>query len=229
MATNPIPTFREFVLRGPAAALDRLLTQLPDFLPAAWYRDQESERQAQEVGSEEGAYRCYRFAGSPTLPEATLWLFVEVGQAQVVNIVAPSLFELGYERYNAILAQFAEVVTQAIAGVGAAIEVAPWREPTLEEVLQPEPARLFEQFAKLANPMTGTLQPADGERWQDFLISAHQQQVEPNEELLRRWLKAECHWPEQAIDHTLEEMHTGLELLRKYEQTLPRATYGRAA
>jgi hypothetical protein len=229
MAISPIPTFAELILHGHKAELARLFDQLPAFLPDTWQRDGASEAKAQDVGVEGGEYRCYQFIGNQELPLATLWLFVEDEKAQAVNITAPSLFELGYERYNAILAQFTKAVKQAISEMAIAVEIAPWQEPTLEGVLQPEPARLFRKFAKLANPTTGSLHPADEERWQDFLISAHQHQVNPDEDLLRYWLSAECHWSEQIIDHALEAMRTSLELLRKYEQTLSRTTYGHVA
>lgn len=229
MATDSIPTFRKFIIRGQAATLEQLVSQLPAYLPPTWQRDTASEASAKELGDEAGDYRCFRFAGSTILPMATLWLFLERNQAQVVNIVAPNEFELGYERYNTILAEFAAAVAQAIAATGLPLTIAPWHEPTLEQVLEPEPARLFKRFARLANPSTGTAHPADAERWQDFLISAHQHQVMPDADLLRRWLKAECHWPESTTDATLDDMQKSLDLLQRFQQTVPPAAYGHAA
>jgi hypothetical protein len=229
MASDSIPTFREFQFRGQPEALVRLFTELPSYLPAEWQPDTASESAIQGMGDDTGDYRCYRFAGAAHLPAATLWLFVEKAQAKVVNIVSPSEFELGYERYNAILARFAAAVMKAISALHLAIAIIPWHEPTLEQVLTTEPARLFRSFARLANSTTGTQHPADAARWQEFLISVHQHHVTPDDELLRRWLRVECRWPEETIDQVLDEMHSSLELLHRYQQTLPATPYGQAA
>lgn len=201
-----------------AESLIGCLDGMQRFLSPGWVRDVSKDEEATRLGSGH-VMRCYRFEGEGNTPPAALWLAIEEAEADVSNVVPLSVGSLSIDQYNDIVSRFAVMVRKAEQSHDD-IEVttsAPHQD--LEDWLPRRAAQLFRQFAGHANPSTGTSHPRDLERWNAFLVDAHQESVEVDPARLASWLRENCGWSEDVAHGLVIEYERGRHLLATYDQT----------
>lgn len=132
---------------------------------------------------------------------------------RVTNIVPRDVRELGIDKYNFILADFARSVVER-AAKGSQIRVI-LSEPTLSlpTLVGEQAVPALEAFLSGANKGTGSAHPSDRRRWLEFLITVHRQGKRPEGEAFERWLVEVEGWPSDTAEQLVEELQFGLALL----------------
>jgi hypothetical protein len=83
----------------------------------------------------------------------------------------------------------------------------------LEHWLSAAAAEKLRRFSSGANRGTGSSHPQDRERWNEFVLSAHQARSILDASTLRRWLVEVDQWPPEVADQLAVEYEYGRELL----------------
>lgn len=200
-------------------AVDAFADALPTALPAGWsYSDTMKDGM---LGKNTRAVRLIR-ERTAGVPRALLALVVQPGKATVGNIVPaddddPADRELGHDRYNFILEEFAtfalpladahhvqHTLTKAHADLGA------W--------LSPQGITLLESFSNLANKSTGSGHPLDAERWYTFIIQTHREGSSLDVSTLGRYLVERLGWGDDQAHKLMLEYEFARELLVAYDR-----------
>ncbi len=124
-----------------------------------------------------------------------------------------SKHQLALGEYNYILEEFHErLLRPAAERVGltavlsdAAVGLDHWMSAATAEKLQ--------SFSANANKGTGSSHPSDREKWNDFVLSAHQEGSSLDAATLRRWLVEVEGWAPEAADQLAVGYEYGRELL----------------
>jgi hypothetical protein len=131
----------------------------------------------------------------------------------VSNVIPHSRRRLNYDQYNRVVAEFYDhFVRPAAARAGAVAELTE-TQADLGRWLSPAAAEKFRRFSSCANKGTGASHPQDRERWNDFVLSAHQDRSTLDGSTVRRWLVEVEDWPLEVADQLAVEYEYGRELL----------------
>lgn len=215
---------RELEARTTPETASRLLDALDERLPAGWRRGSELEAELGSLAGGTDDMRCYVCTATSKRDSAALWVSVrERGTVWVSNIVPHEKSELSIEEYNRILEEFANLVLGPAAhALGIPVELSA-DEPTLEDLACPEPASRLRQFARAANKFSGAAHPLDRQRWNRFVIAAHEADSPLSAEDLGRWLVEVEGWPEDVAHRLTIEYESARSLLKDHDRDFPHA------
>lgn len=146
--------------------------------------------------------------------EACLLSLVLDGRGfKVANIVPREARELGIDKYNRLLVDFAQRVVMR-AAMQSPIHVVP-SEPSLSlsDLVGKQAVRALEAFLSGANKATGSSHPSDRKRWFEFLVAVHREGMRPDGEAFERWLLEVENWPSDTAEQLVGELQFGLALL----------------
>jgi hypothetical protein len=151
---------------------------------------------------------------------AALWLQARNPEEWYVsNIVPLGKHNLSDEEYNQVLGEFESRFLEPLSrGSAVRPEILPART-RLEDYLSPEAARLLRAFSA-AN--CTSLHASDRQRWQQFLVRAHQEESIMDAAFLEEWLASEG-WPEEARANLAREYESARQLLWSYDEEQRRA------
>jgi len=76
-----------------------------------------------------------------------------------------------------------------------------------------ETATCLRNFSHLANKGTGSAHPSDRQRWNAFVLSAHETGSNLDASMLARWLMEVEDWPSEVAEQLAVEYEYGRELL----------------
>jgi hypothetical protein len=204
--------FRDLFLRGEPDRLVAALAEVERSLTGGWFRDAEAERRlAAATASRSSCFGCFADGDRPGV---TVILTPKTPDTlSVSNVIPHSRRQLGHEQYNRVLAEFYDrFVRPAAARTGIVAELTD-AEADLEHWLSPVAADKLRRFSASANKGTGASHPHDRERWNDFVLSVHQEGNTLDASTLRRWLVEVEQWPPEVADHLVAEYEYGRELL----------------
>lgn len=149
---------------------------------------------------------------------ALLWFFPKGDRASVGNIVPLDRQKLEPARYNSIVASFVATYLEPICkDIGCRIELGP-EERTAKSSLSEAAMRALEHFSDHANKGTGNAHPDDARRWADFVIQCFRDRTKMGVYVFREWMR-EAEWEDSVIDDLYDDYETGLEILKRYEET----------
>lgn len=206
--------FRELILRGDEARLVAVIAEIERAVPKDWFRDKVIEERTQRVSRHPRPIYCFACAKTDLRPGAHVFLTdTASGVLQVSNIIPHTQHQLEPGQYNAILEEFCERLVRPVAlrmGVEVALTEA---QADLERWLSKAAAEKLRAFSVCANKSTGAAHPKDRERWNDFVVAAHQDRSSLDASTLRRWLLEIENWPPEVADQLAREYAFGRELL----------------
>ena len=131
----------------------------------------------------------------------------------VANVVPLSTHQLSTDEYNLVLEDFfTRFVQPASARTGVRPELTQ-TQADLEQWMSGGTAEKLRTFSASANKGTWASHPADRERWNDFVLSTHQERSSLNGSTLRRWLVEVEDWPPEVADQLACEYEVGREIL----------------
>jgi len=194
------------------AAVADLIERSP---PAAWARDRAAEGRMRSapVLTHRPAF-CFTCAQDGQRPSATLILSQKEGAAfHVSNIIPISRHQLTHGEYNAILEDFYERVLRPYTGTAGVTANLTGSRVELEHWMSAETAEKLRRFSACANKGTGSAHPRDRDRWNEFVVAAHQDDSRMDASDLRRWLIEVEAWPPEVADQLALEYEYGRELL----------------
>lgn len=214
--SKPLDIFRDLYLRGPASSADTLRQALKHCAVAPWRYAKEKERQFRELDIA-GDALAFERAATPGFEAAGLMLIADGDGLRVANIVPLELSELSHRAYNAILEDFAsQIARPAAQEAGYGVEISS-STLQLESVVSPAVTEALRRFSVLANKSTGASHPMDRDRWFDFILTAHRENVQLDASVLARWLNESEGWPEDGARELAGEYERSRSLLTRYE------------
>ena len=203
-------------------------TPFPEFIRSleavkavAWQRAESLEKSLASTTG--GDMACFEFspdqANSP-LPAALVWMSFkkDASLAWVTNIVPRERRKLTEDEYNDLLDRFRMDVIQPVAVRLSLPVTRSKRDPSLEDLINPETAGALRRFSACANKSTGSSHPCDLERWNQFLFLYHRKRDKLDPTLLGEFLM-EDGWSEDMAHELVAEFERGVDLLRNYDPT----------
>ncbi len=206
--------FRELFIRGEPDRLAATLTEIERTLSEDWFRDVETEKQlaALPTAVRSSCFGCFDDGGNR--PGATIILTTkDPDTLSVANVIPISRHRLNYDQYNRVLEEFYNRFVQPAAATTGAVAELTDTQADLEYWLSPLTAEKLRRFSSCANKGTGAALSQDRERWNDFVLSAHQDRSTLDASTLRRWLVEVEDWPPEVADQLAVEYYYGRELL----------------
>lgn len=206
--------FRELFIRGEPDRLAATVAEIERSLSEDWFRDKEKERQLASLPTavQSSCFGC--FDDGSGRPGATVILTAKSPDVlSVANVIPHSRSRLDYNQYNRVLEEFYNRFVQpAAAKTGVEAELTD-TQADLEHWLSLTAAEKLRRFSSWANKGTGASLSQDRERWNDFVLSAHQDGSPLDSSTLRRWLVEVEDWPPEVADQLAFEYYYGRELL----------------
>ncbi len=206
--------FRELFIRGEPDRLTATLAEIERVLSDGWFHDKETERQLADLppAVRSSCFGCFDDGGNR--PAATVILTPKKpDMLYVSNVIPHSRRRLNYDQYNRVLEElYKRFVQPAAAATGVVAELTD-TQADLEQWLSSAAAEKLRRFSSCANRGTGASHPQDRERWNDFVVSAHQDRSTLDASTLRRWLVEVENWPPEVADQLAVEYYYGRELL----------------
>jgi hypothetical protein len=211
--------FRDLYVSTDADRMAAVVEQIERSLPPGWARNPEVESNIRSSPFGTRPTYCFTRAGHGDHPTATLVLTQkDPGTFFVSNIIPTSKHQLSYGEYNSILEEFYERTLRQSSercGLTAMLTEA---QADLDHWMPPATAERLRAFSASANKGTGAAHPRDRERWNDFVLSAHQDGSRMDASTLRRWLIESEGWPSELADQLALEYEYGRELLSFAEE-----------
>ena len=203
--------FRTLTIKLEAEAMARVIEELTPQLPEGWTRDHETEEGLRKVGNKEVTY-CFVHT-DPYETRSLLFVAMSDQSAfEITNIVPLSCSQLPFRQYNETVVRFATLMSPFVAKAKGTLQVGP-DFVDLDYWMSPATAEALRQFSRRANRSVAAGHPADRERWNAFVLSAHADQCKMTPGELRRWLIEEERWYDAAAERLADEYQYGRELL----------------
>jgi hypothetical protein len=183
--------------------------------PPGWTRDRAAEEHARAapVLRPKPTF-CFTCSAEGQRPAAMVILTEKTaGTFFVSNIVPTIKHQLGYGEYNAILEDFYDRIIRPHTGPAGVTASLTGGEVDLEHWMSHETAEILREFSACANKGTGSSHPADSDRWNAFVVAAHQNGCKMDAADLRRWLLEVDGWPPEVAEQLALEYEYGRELL----------------
>jgi hypothetical protein len=205
--------FRDLFIRGEPDRLAATVAEIERALGKGWFRDEETERQLAALPTAARSF-CFGCVDDGNRPGATVILTAKGPDTLYVsNVIPHSRRRLNFDQYNRLVGELYERFVQpAAATTGAQAELTD-TQADLERWLSPASAERLRRFSSSANKGTGSSHPQDRERWNDFVLAAHQDRSALSASTLRRWLVEVEDWPPEVADQLAVEYEYGRELL----------------
>jgi hypothetical protein len=216
--------FRNLFIRGEPDRLAATVAEVERTLGEGWFHDRETENRlaALPTVGQSSCFGCFDDGIRPDArcrPGATVILTAKgPGELYISNVIPHSRRQLDYDQYNRIVTEFYErFVLPAAATTGVVAELTD-TQADLGRWLSDAAARKLRDFSSSANKGTGASLPQDRERWNNFVLAAHQDRSSLDASTLRRWLVEVEDWPPEVAEQLAIEYQYGRELLAYAEE-----------
>jgi hypothetical protein len=161
---------------------------------------------------------CFSFPSREDCPHGMLWLtFRNDREVAVSNVVPKEFGWLSTEQFNRVMDEFFHRFVEPFAAQAAVQIELTSDEFQLEDVLSKGAANLFRGFMGPESSRDIVLHHCDEQRWQRFIVAAHQEKLKLDGATLHRWLVEEGHLIEEAASERVSEYEFARSLLRVYE------------
>jgi hypothetical protein len=196
---------------GDPKQLDAFLVEFEKLLPTGWFRDRKMER---EISSPSSNTTIYLFVLEPEPQNRVVSLVItrpqpnQLASGQWVPIADYHVAEKAIEQF------LSDIFAPAVAKFGLSLTYA--GSGLLEQELGFEVIDRLKEFARRANPNVTQLSREDRQRWNSFLIAAHQDDLRFDLLYLKDWL-IRSGWSEQLSDELTSEYYRARHLLGEYD------------
>ncbi len=211
--------FRDLYISANAETMAAAVAAMESALPPGWVRDRDAENRSLAFrASTKRATYCFARKKDKHRPAAMLVLAQKESETDpdtfyVSNIVPLERHQLEHGEYNAVLEDFYERVFKPYAESAGVEHTFTGEEASLERWMDAPTAELLRTFSDRANKGTGVSHPRDRERWNAFLLSAHQSGSTLDPSTLARWLVEAEDWSPEIAEQLALEYESGLGLL----------------
>lgn len=202
--------YQELTVTGERAAIEAFFAGL-DGNACNWKPNTEILRHSL-LGAD---YKAFDVPQEVTPRPSRLFLHLNASHTacSLANIVQ-SGGELNPKEYNAILQAFYSDCLQANVEKHQLQVTMTKSEVFLEDTLSPQNMALLEDFARSANPATGSSHPQDYRRWIAFISASVQDEQILETDLLREWLMSQG-FPSDIAYALKEEYRFGVALIHE--------------
>jgi hypothetical protein len=206
--------FRDLFLRGEREQLAGLMDDVEKSLPSGWERDRTIEEKLRTLASRTEPTYAFAHNRDDRLPAATIYITEkEPGVFFVGNIVPLRKHQLSHGESNRLLEEFCERILRPLAEPrGVQVELTSCHAD-LGDWLSDTAAEKLRNFSMTASRNSGSVRPADQERWFDFIVTAKSEGSRLDSRTLRRWLIENEGWSPEIADRLAGEYAFGEELL----------------
>jgi hypothetical protein len=205
--------FRDLYIHCTSEQFTLLMGDVERSLTGGWTRDVAEEKRLRSLPFFEPSTSCFSCAAAGARPAATVFLTEkESGTFHVSNVVPEKLGQLSYREYNGILEEFAALLRPCADRLGVRTELTAG-QADLENWLSTEAAGKLRKFSASANKGSGASHPSDRQRWNEFVVAAHEGKCDLSGSTLRRWLVEVEGWPPDVASQLAVEYEYGRELL----------------
>ncbi len=206
--------FRDLIVQGSSEELAATMVEVEQSLAAGWTRDRTTEERMRLLATRGHPVYCFSCSNENGRPAAMVYLMeTSPGALCATNIVPRSQHQLAHDEYNSLLEELCDRFIRPAAGkTGARVHLTA-TQVGLENWLPAAPAEKLRAFSTAANKGTGPAQPSDRERWNDFVVAAHEAGSQLPPSTLRRWLIEIEGWPVEVADQLAIEYEAGREVL----------------
>lgn len=207
--------FRDLYISANAEMMKAAVAETEKALPSDWRRDTSTEARAQAFSTSGNRVTyCFVCKKDKSRPSARLVLAQkDPATFYVSNIIPIERHQLDCAEYNGVLEDFYERVFRPYAEKVNMEHTLTGAEAGLERWMDATTAELLRTFSASANKGTGVSHPNDRERWNAFLLSAHQNGSKLDPSTLARWLIEAEDWSPEIAEQLALEYESGLGLL----------------
>ena len=205
--------FRDLLIEGETDQLLAAVEAIRESMSDDWRWDRVSEERLRTIGTAGPCY-CFACLQKGRRPAATVFMTPKAPRTlSVANVVPLTKHQLSNDEYNLILEDFfTRFVEPASARTGVRPELTK-TQADLEQWMSRGAAEKLRTFTASAKKGTWASHPGDRERWNDFVLSAHQDNSNLDGSILRRWLVEVEDWPPEVADLLASEYEFGREIL----------------
>ena len=207
--------FRDLTISADTERMAAAVAQIERSLPAGWMRDRAAEAKARSAPllTPRVTY-CFTCTKDGRRPAAMLILAQkDAGTFYVSNIVPTDRRQLSHPEYNSVLEDFFQRVLRPHAEQSGLMHSITGADVGLDQWMSAATAEKLQQFSAAANRGTGSSHPNDRERWNEFVLAAHQERSSLDSSTLKRWLVEAEEWPPEVAEQLAVEYEYGRELL----------------
>jgi hypothetical protein len=192
--------FQDLEIKGSASKLLQLVAAVEQDLRDGWTLKHEQGILASTSANREFCFACTATAQRKA---AELWLVLRQDKTvlRVGNIVPREQRSLSYDEYNQILREFYHEFVKPQVDRLSLHATLSRPEVTIDDFASPATVKLLMSFSRTTNRATGATHPSDSERFNRFVISAHESHDTIDTDILQRWLVEEEGW---SIDEASE-------------------------
>lgn len=204
--------FRRLIVRADAVTVGTMVDQIEHGMPSGWTLDREAT--AKTLRFRPNPTFCFSCTREGQRHAAELFLSQkDEGTYHVSNIFPIERHQLSCGEYNTILEDFYKRVFQPYAELAGLDYTLTGAVAGLKDWMTEQTAEKLHQFSFAANTGTGASLTRDRERWNDFVLSAHQEKCDLDASTLQRWLTEVEGWAPEVADLLAMEYEYGRELL----------------
>lgn len=211
---------RELQVRGDDSSLralvERLELEMVSRPESGWRPDREAEERVRSQSS--NAVVCFTGPLQGTNQRVRMWLSWRHGVLVVSNVVPAGRGSLSISDYNAALRGFHDQWLVPASNELPVSILLSSDDYTPADSLGREVSSLLEAFASSAVDATRG-HPADEERWANFVIAAHRNQVDIPSDRLERWLREDVGFADDVACDLAVRYEAERNLLRQFERT----------
>lgn len=176
---------------------ERLISLLQEMRSASGlpfeYRAKLSEQYANMIFSDRSKVACFK-TNRVSLFESVVWVLVTEEKLIVTNITSEKNTNLGISNYNLILDRFFQDFVAKFIDETFSVQIS-GEVVELSEILPAEVYEKLDLWADTCNKDGGVCHPLDYQRWMEFVVAAHNYQIELSPADLEKWLHEDKMWP----------------------------------
>ncbi|WP_237095954.1 hypothetical protein [Nereida sp. MMG025] len=221
MTKQGIEVFRDLTIHSDQVPLSAIRMAMLDVQDKAWSHGEEQEETLRKyaVGTDREDVLVFIYEGEE-LPKAAITLWERNQAYCATNIVPAESGQLTVREYNALLCNFVNSVVDR-SNVRDALKLDLTDEVRGLSIWTSEQAALaLGRFSSLANKSTTNSHPNDLQRWEEFVIFAHQSAKNLPVDILMQWLIEIDGWDERSANKLAINYEQGISLLATYDAAL---------
>lgn len=218
MSETGIEVFRDLTIASTQGEHSDIREFLLKHQTKDWVHAKKQEDQLRKYAASLGSEDVVVFAYEGTeFPSAGITLWQRNNGYSVTNIVPSEIRELDTKQYNDLLCSFVEQVlnktgSKEVLKVHVTDAVRPLNSWTSEGA-----SEALRRFSVLANKSTTNSHPCDAERWEEFVILAHQSRDKLPVDVLIQWLTDVDGWDDTSANKLAINFESGISLLEAYD------------
>ncbi len=202
--------FRDLCIKATPEQLAAMVADIEPSLPSGWIRDRLAEGRAQAGTFSYRQTYCFGCRAEGRRPAALVILLEkDAGAFSVSNILPTSKHQLTHAEYNSILEEFYEHLLRPAAERAGLSAVLSEADVGLDHWMSSATVEKLWRFSHGANKGMGSSYNSDREKWNDFVLSAHQEDSRLDASTLKRWLVEVEGWSPEVAEQLAIEYQSG--------------------